>query len=100
MAEIPNRPNPLNQYSVITTKVLTATTSLSGSIFYVAGATFQSGGATGISTITGSTLKTMGPSGSFDFADLWSATGSIQTNVGLKVNITGSTYCIPVYSTA
>jgi hypothetical protein len=85
MSEIRNRPNPLNQYGVINTVDLTTTNLSSTNI-------------TGVTTITGSNAKIMGTSGSINFGDCVSAaTGSVQTALGLKVTITGSTYVIPLY---
>jgi len=75
MSEIRNRPNPLNQYGSINTDNIT-----------------------GLSKLTGSSLQIMGNSGSINFGDFVStATGSVQTALGIKVTITGSTYVIPVY---
>jgi hypothetical protein len=131
MSEIANRPNPLNQYSVITTTYLTATdvtgsTSISGSSVYgatgkitnitatnvtgstsISGSTLKAGAITatastaaitGVAAITGSNTTIYGNSGSISFGDFWgTATGSVQTALGLKVIVTGSTYYIPLY---
>ena len=76
MSEIRNRPNPLNQYAVINCETLGAT------------------------NITGSNVSIYGTSGSINFGDCVTTTGSVQTDLALKVTITGSTYAIPLYSTA
>jgi len=109
MAEIANRPNPLNQYSVKTTKEVTASTSvtggtvtgtvISGSSLKVDATTINGGNFTGVGTITGSACKIMGTSGSINFQDCFSASsGSTQTAVWLKVNVTGSNYVVQLYA--
>ena len=113
--------NPLNEYSVIQTAVIvadtsvtsaaiagttsvtgvavTGTTSISGSILYVDATTLNGGNFTGVGTITGSACKIMGTSGSINFADCFSATsGSVETAVWLKVNVTGSNYVVQLYA--
>lgn len=83
MSEIRNRPNSLNQYAVINCESLGATN------------------ITGITALTGSNVSIYGTSGSINFGDcVVTTTGSVQTNLALKVTITGSTYAIPLYSTA
>lgn len=82
MSEIRNRPNPFNQYAVINCESLGATN------------------ITGITALTGSSVTIYGNSGSINFGDCVTTTGSVQTNLALKVTITGSTYAIPLYSTA
>ena len=77
MSEIRNRPNSLNQYAVINCETL------------------------GVTNVTGSNVSIYGTSGSINFGDcVVTTTGSVQTNLALKVTITGSTYAIPLYSTA
>ena len=96
--------NPLNEYSVIQTAVLTVDTSitggtLSGSQLKVDATTLDGGNFTGVGTITGSACKIMGTSGSINFQDCFSASsGSVQTAVWLKVNVTGSNYVIQLYA--
>ena len=106
--------NPLNEYSVIQTAVITADTSvtsaalsgttsitggtLSGSQLKVDATTIDGGNFTGVGTITGSATKVMGPSGSLAFADLYgTASGSLVASLTLKVNITGSTYYVQLW---
>lgn len=87
MSEIRNRPNPLNQYAVISCDSFTASSAALTNV-------------TGITALTGSSVSVYGNSGSINFGDCVTTTGSVQTNLALKVTITGSTYAIPLYSTA
>ena len=107
--------NPLNEYSLIQTAIIVADTSvttaavsgttsitggtISGSQLKVDATTLDGGNFTGVGTITGSACKIMGPSGSINFQDCFSASsGSVQTAVWLKVNVTGSNYVIQLYA--
>lgn len=73
MASVPNRPYPDREHSHIITTTLEAT------------------------TVSGSTVG--GISGSFNFDGLYqTSTGSAVAAVYLKVNITGSTYCIALWA--
>ena len=83
MAEIPNRPNPLNQYSVINCTTLTATNA---TITNVNGAT----------TLSGSTVQ--GSTGSIKLNTYGTATGSKIASLYLVCTVTGSTYHLALYS--
>jgi len=98
MAEIQNRPNPLNQYSVITTKEFTATTSISGSTLKAGPLTTTAGTITGATTITGSGLVLMGSTGSILLGTYGTATGSKIASLYLVCTVTGSTYHLALYS--
>jgi hypothetical protein len=100
MSEIPNRPNPLSQYSVINTTNLTVSSTISGSSLKVDALTIDSGNITGCGTLTGSSIVVSGPSGSINFSSLYGGSGSaaIATDLALVVTVTGSTYRIPLYT--
>jgi len=76
---------------------LTVTGSVSGSSVQVQSGTINN--LSGVSAITGSGLNIYGPSGSLAFDEFYQTTsGSQVSGLFLRINITGSTYVIPVYA--